>query len=219
MLLNGICGTKEVAALGAAAGVRNAKGEKRRAEILAEAERVFAELGYRGAALQTIADRAGVTQSGLLHHFPTKKKLLFALLEEHFNQDEARFQDQKRADKAIWKKLNAVVSHNARHKIWTRFFAIMTAETLTKDHPASDYMKNRYELVRYSMTVALKQDMARGAIRGDADIDALASLLIAVTDGLQLQYLHNKKIDMKPSFAILQEALDLWLAPGPTRQS
>ncbi|MFE4196052.1 TetR/AcrR family transcriptional regulator [Paenarthrobacter sp. NPDC056912] len=95
--------------MGAVAGVRNAKGERRRAEIPAEAERAFAELGYRGAALNTIADRAGVTRSGLLHQFPSKEKLLFALLEEHFSQDKARFLDQKRG-KPVWNKLNAVVS-------------------------------------------------------------------------------------------------------------
>lgn len=70
-----------------------------------------------------------------------------------------------------------------------------------------------YELVRRSVPEASKQDTTRGAVL--EDVDVLASLLIVVTDGLQLQYLHNKKIVMKHSFTILQEALDLWLAPSP----
>ena len=48
----------------------------KRAEILAEAVRVFAESGYRGGSLKEIADRVGLSQAGLLHHFSSKEELL-----------------------------------------------------------------------------------------------------------------------------------------------
>ena len=40
------------------------KGRAKRAEILSEAVRVFAESGYRGGSLKEIADRVGLSQAG-----------------------------------------------------------------------------------------------------------------------------------------------------------
>ena len=41
---------------------------------------MIAERGYRGATLAAVADRVGLTQQGLMHHFPTKEALLVAVL-------------------------------------------------------------------------------------------------------------------------------------------
>ena len=57
-----------------------AKGRERRAAILAAADEAFAKHGFRGASLATIADSVGLTQPGLLHHFPSKEHLLLEVL-------------------------------------------------------------------------------------------------------------------------------------------
>ncbi|MES1945113.1 putative lactone-dependent transcriptional regulator (tetr-family), mmfr [Salinisphaera sp. PC39] len=54
----------------------------RRARILHEAERLFAELGFHGAALSAIARASGLKNPGLIHHFPTKAQLYRAVLED-----------------------------------------------------------------------------------------------------------------------------------------
>jgi AcrR family transcriptional regulator len=46
-----------------------------RSELLAVARRAFAERGYAGASLSTIANAAGMRKSSLLHHFGSKDKL------------------------------------------------------------------------------------------------------------------------------------------------
>src|SRR3546814_16305748 len=43
------------------------------------AARIVAEAGVGGATIQAVADAAGVTQGGLLHHFPSKQILIEAL--------------------------------------------------------------------------------------------------------------------------------------------
>ncbi|WP_044473486.1 helix-turn-helix domain-containing protein, partial [Streptomyces turgidiscabies] len=53
----------------------------RREEILAAALEVFAERGYRRASIDAVAERAGLTRQGVLHYFPSKKRLLHALLQ------------------------------------------------------------------------------------------------------------------------------------------
>ncbi len=60
---------------------RRLSAEARRAQLLARAREVFAEDGYHGAAMEQIAQRAGVTKPVLYQHFAGKKELYLALLE------------------------------------------------------------------------------------------------------------------------------------------
>ena len=55
--------------------------EARRAQLLTVAREVFAEDGYHGAAMEKIAQRAGVTKPVLYQPFEGKKELYVALLD------------------------------------------------------------------------------------------------------------------------------------------
>lgn len=60
---------------------RRLNAEARRAQLLNVAREVFAEDGYHGAAMEKIAQRAGVTKPVLYQHFEGKKELYLALLD------------------------------------------------------------------------------------------------------------------------------------------
>ena len=51
------------------------RGEKRREEIAAVAERVFLELGYTETTMQIVASRAGASKETLYRHFGSKEGL------------------------------------------------------------------------------------------------------------------------------------------------
>ncbi|OLT48196.1 TetR family transcriptional regulator [Saccharomonospora sp. CUA-673] len=63
-------------------GVRLPRTE-RRAQLLAAAQQVFARNGYHSAAMDDIAEQAGVSKPVLYQHFPGKLDLYIALLESH----------------------------------------------------------------------------------------------------------------------------------------
>ena len=54
----------------------------RRAQLLAAAKTAFVSQGYHAAAMDDIADRAGVSKPVLYQHFPSKLELYLALLGE-----------------------------------------------------------------------------------------------------------------------------------------
>ena len=56
---------------------------ERRAQLLASALEVFVAQGYHAAAMDDIADRAGVSKPVLYQHFPGKLELYLALLDVH----------------------------------------------------------------------------------------------------------------------------------------
>lgn len=62
-------------------GVRLPRRE-RRAQLLDAARGVFVTQGYHAAAMDDIADKAGVSKPVLYQHFPSKQELYLALLDE-----------------------------------------------------------------------------------------------------------------------------------------
>src|SRR6266498_1538695 len=54
----------------------------RRRQLLGAAQEIFVAQGYHAAAMDDIADRAGVSKPVLYQHFPGKLDLYLALLDE-----------------------------------------------------------------------------------------------------------------------------------------
>jgi TetR/AcrR family transcriptional regulator len=50
--------------------------------ILAAATRLFAECGYEGTSIATVAERAGISKQNLLYYFPTKPSLYVRVLDD-----------------------------------------------------------------------------------------------------------------------------------------
>ena len=58
-----------------------AKSETTRAAILEAALAVFAKGGYRSGSIREVAEAVGMSEAGLLHHFPNKPSLLAAVID------------------------------------------------------------------------------------------------------------------------------------------
>lgn len=55
--------------------------DKLEADIVAEAVRVFAECGYEGTSIATVAENAGLSKQNLMYYFPTKQALYERVLD------------------------------------------------------------------------------------------------------------------------------------------
>src|SRR5436305_11004143 len=58
----------------------------RRVQLLRAAQDVFVAQGFHAAAMDDIADRAGVSKPVLYQHFPGKRELYLALLEQQVDE-------------------------------------------------------------------------------------------------------------------------------------
>ncbi|MBO9577402.1 MAG: TetR/AcrR family transcriptional regulator [Microbacteriaceae bacterium] len=130
--------------MGAKLGQNNVKGEQTKLAILAAAEHVFAEAGYRGSSLAAVAERAGVTQSGLLHHFRTKEELLLAVLDRHEAADDALIiRSLSRGGANVIDGLAELLVESASNRVRVRLFAVLVAECTAVDHPGHEYIASR----------------------------------------------------------------------------
>ena len=179
-----------------------AKTEARRADILRTSLEAFAERGFQGSSLREIAEAAGLSQAGVLHHFSSKEALLAAVIAEKDAVSVAHFENQ---DRAVLDALRDVVVANLEQPGLVRLFATLSAEAINVDHPAHDYFELRYARSRRQLAAALRHGQTQGEVNPSLDAEVVAGLLLAAMDGLQVQWLLDPQFDMLA-------ALDLLLA-------
>lgn len=171
-----------------------ARSEERRAEILRATLEVIAERGYRGASLGAVAERVGLTQQGLLHHFPTKEALLVAVLAERDQWDAL--------PSGTWRLdlLSSLVDYNAMRPGIVQTFSALLGESVTDDHPARDFFTRRYVTVRGDMAAVLRGAYGERLPSGLSP-ERAGTLMVAVMDGLQYQWLLDPDtVDMTAAF-------------------
>jgi AcrR family transcriptional regulator len=61
----------------------------RQETLFCAALRVALDKGFGHVTLTSVAERAGVSKGGLLYHFPTKRKLIEAML-RHYSRDDSK---------------------------------------------------------------------------------------------------------------------------------
>jgi AcrR family transcriptional regulator len=174
-----------------------AKGRERREKILAAAWDAFARQGYRGASLARIAERAGVSDAGLLHHFPSKQLLLLALLERRDEQDRDRINGAVAAQAALGDALLQLCAENAATPALVQLFTVMAAESIEHAHPGHQWFRDRYRRVHAELAGHVAAAQERGELDPALDAGSIATQLLALLDGLQLQWLLEPvRVDM-----------------------
>jgi AcrR family transcriptional regulator len=173
-----------------------AKGRERREKILAAAWDAFGEQGYRGASLARIAARAGVSDAGLLHHFPSKQHLLLALLERRDEQDRAHVKAGA-AHASLPVALLRLSAENTAAPSMVQLFTVMAAEAIEPAHPGHAWFCGRYRRVRAELAERVAAAQEQGELDRGLDAESTATQLLALLDGLQLQWLLDPEhVDM-----------------------
>jgi AcrR family transcriptional regulator len=168
---------------------KSLKAQQRRQEILHIAMDTFAARGYNNASLQEIADRAGVTQAGVLHYFRSKAQLLTSVLDLRDATDIEQLGPDRPQGLAFLRHLVDTVRRNTGREGIVRLYAVLSAESVTEGHPAQNYFRDRYAGLRAMVTDALAEASELGEIRPDLNLEEAATAIIAVMDGLQIQWL------------------------------
>ena len=178
-----------------------AKGRERRDAILVAANEVFATRGFRGASLATIAKRVGMSEPGLLHHFASKEELLLELLKLRDQHDDERIAEARAAHAHVLDVLLELCRQNEERPGIVRLFTILAAESVDDDHPAHAWFLARYGERRRVLVERLSDAQREGTVDADLDPASVASQILAMFDGLQLQWLLDPEaVDMTAVF-------------------
>ncbi len=144
----------------------------RRNQLLGAAEEVFVAQGYHAAAMDDIAERAGVSKPVLYQHFPGKLELYLALLDKHCDA----------LVDAIRTALEATTDNKLRVLATTEaYFAYVAAESgafrlvFESDLTNEDAVRERVEAVTRATATLVSKVIAE-----DTDLPEEEAMLLAV---------------------------------------
>ncbi len=187
-----------------------------RSAIVRSALAVFAHYGYTKTTLQAVAERVGLTRTGLLHHFGSKEGLFLAVIEEGRRRAERRAKqtaagrglDGIRGLRGALGTGDKTGDEAGDEGVHVKFVQTLQGEALHEDAP--EYLvasvRSRLSQIRNHVTMCLEQARRDGEI-GDVDIPALATMIAGTMNGLQVQWLLDESVQTEPALDALVDLL------------
>ena len=188
-----------------------AKGEDRRQRILAVAQRLVTRNGGRGTTLSQIAQEAGVTTAGLLHHFESKEQLLHAVLDARDADDLAHVD----ITGDVVEQLERVTERFERSPGLIGLFTVLLTENLDPDAPLHDRFLGRYQDAVAIVAEVIRRGQNAGRYRTDLDPAVKAVEIIAFLYGMETSWLLDPSIPLTDVFRGYASTLARELALSP----
>ncbi|MGR2751851.1 TetR/AcrR family transcriptional regulator [Agromyces arachidis] len=191
----------------------------RRRDILDAAVEIFGNKGFAGGTLQEIADQVGMTHAGILHHFGSKDQLLLAVLSHRDETDVADLEEQHiPGGMALFRHLVRTAFVNAHRAGIVQAYVVLSAESVTDDHPGRVFFQKRYETLRGEVARAFEVVCAERGVTAPDTIELASASILAVMDGLQVQWLLDPDaVDLgRASEFAIEAIVDSVVSPSPS---
>ena len=179
------------------------KGVARRQEILDRAIEVFRERGAGGTSLRSIAQSIGVSHAALLHYFDSREQLLVAVYERAEGQRDTSGDAAESALDVLVKAAMINVGVPGMVELYT---SLVAASLAAEGTPSNEFFSARFARIREELTRRFTEEQAAGRLRDDVEPADMAALLIAASDGLQIQWLLEPSVELERTlgtFAVL----------------
>jgi len=190
----------------------------KRAEILRAATATFGAKGYNNGPLTEIADQVGMTHAGILHHFGSKDQLLVEVLKFRDTSDLETIAERRMpTGAALFRHLVRTALLNEDRPGIVQAYSVLSAESVTDDHPGRPYFEGRYRQLRSEIIEAFHVICAEQGVTDPGPIDRAAASILAVMDGLQVQWLLDPgSVDLAEATAFAIEAIIAAVLDPPT---
>jgi AcrR family transcriptional regulator len=199
----------EVNPAGADSRARQQRGARRRQQILDAAVELFASKGYQRTGVAALAERVGMTATGLLYYFGSKERLLHEVVAERDRAERTRA-----ADRLNLELLRNLGRHNEDTATLTRLYVVLGAESFDPDAPLHEFFVSRYETARSLVESIIEAEIVQGRIRADIDVSQIAREVIGVVIGTEIQWLTDPDgIDLDATVRAYVDRLAIDLAP------
>lgn len=165
------------------------KTEGRRQLVIDAAMKVFAEAGFEGSTIRTIAREANMAHTSVLRLFETKIKLYEAVLADRERQVRDDFDREGTPAIEMLRNLVLLAGRNQSNRGLTELYSMMSAEASSPEHPAHEYFVAHYRGIRVRLTRLFTELQAQELLGTSIEPHQLAASTIAHFDGIQLQWL------------------------------
>jgi AcrR family transcriptional regulator len=155
----------------------------------------FSTSGFHGVSMAEIARRAGISYTGMLHHFPNKEALLTSVLAMQDARAALFLEEHSGREgddpvEIIRGMLETMVDRRGGVGL-VELSAILGAEATVTTHPAHAHFRDRYAAVRSFLTKQYATLLNESRLSTTVAPYQLAIVTVAVMDGLQTQWLYD----------------------------
>lgn len=195
---------------------------QKRTEILKAAVEIFGNKGSTNGTLADVAEQVGLTHAGVLHHFGSKQNLLLEVLAYRDQTDVEDLAEQHiPGGPELFLHLVRTAFTNAQRPGIVQAYTVLSSESVTDDHPGRAYFEERYTTLRREVTAAFQDLCAQEGVSQPDTIAAASASILAVMDGLQLQWLlHPEIVELgEASEFAIRAIVTAVLQPGPELES
>jgi AcrR family transcriptional regulator len=187
----------------------------RKEEILEKATQLFGEYGFQGTTLSQLSAALGLTEPGILHYFPSKVHLLEGVLEYHEQKEIEKYASHIESKQAnateMFTLLEELCAENETIPGLIQLFTVLVSESIRSNHPSHEYFVDRYRRGR-EIYAAQFLKLNQSKFRQDVNLDELAALIMAVMDGLQIQWLLDPgKVKLVATFKLFSKIMVAYL--------
>ncbi|WP_432876736.1 TetR/AcrR family transcriptional regulator [Kribbella sp. CA-245084] len=189
------------------------RGIERRERIVRSASEVFGEFGYVGGSLRAIAERVGASPATLIQYFGSKEGLLAAVLEDWTVQTGRSTLPESARGLAYFRQMRDLMEFHVHHRGLLELFITIAAEATNPGHPAREFIQQRYSNGLQLWTCKLREAIEDGdaGAMTDQQIEAEIRILVAVLDGIELQWLLGADIDLPGLVSThVEQAITRW---------
>ena len=182
------------------------KGVRRRQQILDSVIAVLAQRGVDRASLRTVGEAIGVSHTALRHYFSSRDELLV----EAYRSHEARTDgDVPKADESAFGPIIDSAERNRAIPGLVELYATLTTDALQEQHAVTrEFVRLRFRSLRAELAARIESAQRAGRIAGGIDPYEAAALVIAASDGLQIQWLLDpEEVDVGRSLSMFERLL------------
>ncbi len=142
-------------------------GMERHASLIAAAASLFARKGFNGTTTREIAKSAGVSEALVFKHFPTKRALYGAILEERVTVTDLLVTIEQSATQRDDRQVFTLIAgYRIRPDVDSTLLRLLLFSAL-EGHELSDMFFGRHHKVLYEYLAGyIKRRIAEGAFRG-----------------------------------------------------
>jgi AcrR family transcriptional regulator len=187
------------------------KGVRRRQQILDSVIDLLAQRGVDRASLRTVGEAIGVSHTALRHYFSSRDELLV----EAYRTHEARAErdmpvgDHSPSDESAVGLIVGAAERNRSIPGLVELYATLTTDALQEQHAVTrEFVRGRFRSLRQELATRIESAQREGGVAAGIDPADAAALVIAASDGLQIQWLLDPEaVDVSRSLAILDRLL------------
>jgi AcrR family transcriptional regulator len=187
------------------------KGVRRRQQILDSVIALLAQRGVDRASLRTVGEAIGVSHTALRHYFSSRDELLVEAYRTHEARADAVVADEAGADASAVGLVMAAAERNRSIPGLVELYATLSTDALQAQHTVTrEFVQDRFRSLRALLAerIAARSSGSSGLSSAGIDPVDAAALVIAASDGLQIQWLLDPdEVDVGRSLDILDRLL------------